>query len=94
MEPTLKNKKVGVLIMLLGAIGFFSTFMLFGQAGTTIDYRNPVYMLKTAVTDGFLVAGLYFGLRFYAGKKIGSQVGGAVALLMLLAYVVGLISHR
>ena len=93
MEETTKNKKIGLLIMCLATIGFFFFFAYFDQSGTEIQYRNLNYMLKTITTTAFLPLGLYFGLYFYGGKKLAMQIGGWLALLLILSYLIGFITH-
>jgi hypothetical protein len=90
-----KNKKIGVLIMIFGAIGFFLSFIyFFGWSTGEIEYQNLGYMLKLACTFGFAILGLYFGLLFYSGKKLALQLGGGLGLLIALSYVIGFLLHH
>jgi hypothetical protein len=88
------NKKVGLFIPVLGAVCFFSSFIyFFGWSNNNIEYRNVGYMLKLACTFGFALLGLYFGLYFISWKKIAVQLGGSLALLLVVAYMVGFVLH-
>jgi hypothetical protein len=90
-----KNKKTGVLIMLIGAVSFFVSFIyFFGWSTGNIEYGNLSYMLKLAFTFSLSVFGLYFGLLFYGGKKIAMKLGGGLGLLLALAYVIGFVLHQ
>jgi hypothetical protein len=94
MYPARRDKQRGVLIMVVAAIAFFTCFLLFNQAGTPIQYTNLSYMAKMILTDVFLPVGLYFGLYYYSGRRLAAQVGGGLALFLVVAYLVGLIAHH
>jgi hypothetical protein len=50
-------------------------------------------MARVIVTDAFLLVGLYCGLYFYGGKKLANQIGGGLAILLTVAYIVGFLLH-
>jgi hypothetical protein len=89
------SKRIGVLIMALGAIGFFYSFIyFFGSSTGSIEYETLSYMLKLTLTLAFAVLGLYFGLLFYGGRKIALQLGGRLALLLVVAFLTGFFLHQ
>lgn len=88
-----KNKKKGVLIMLLGVVGFFFLILLFQQSGSQIQYKNIDYMLKMLCTYGFLLLGLSGGLFYYSGKKLAIQIGGGIAIFLTVALILGFLLH-
>ncbi len=94
MDQTPKNKKIGVGIMVLGALCSFTSLIYFNQAGTSIEYTNTIYMLKLIATQAFLPLGLYFGLYFYSSKKLALQIGGGMALLLVIANLLGFLLHH
>lgn len=79
--------------MLLGTILFFSSIIYFNQSGTKIEYRNLNYILKMVLTYGIALSSLYFGLYFYHGKKIAMQIGGGLALLLIISFILGFLLH-
>ena len=87
------DKKIGLLILVLTAMGVGFLIVYFNQSGTYIQYRDVAYMLKMVGTYGLLVVGLYVGLYFISGKKIANQIGGGLAILLILAYIVGRLLH-
>lgn len=90
-----KNKQIGVLIMILGAVAFIVSFVyFFGSSTGTIEYGNLSYILKLAFTLSLAVLGLYFGLLFYGGKRIAIQLGGGLGFLLVLSYVIGYLLHH
>ena len=86
---TEKNKKIGLLILILGTVMFFISILFFGQSGTRVEYRNLNYMLKTFCSEGIIFLTLYFGLYFTSGKKLAIQISGGLLLLLSLAYLFG-----
>lgn len=89
----MKNSKlVGVGILLLAAVGFFVSFAYFGEQGRIPEYTNPEYLLGIIVTYAFPIVGLFFSLRFLVNKKVAYQISGGLVILLLLAYVIGLLS--
>ena len=89
-----KKKWIGILIMLISAVAFFSLYGYFGLSGGAIDYQNTPSTIKLLVTISLLPLGLYFGLLFYGGKRIALQLGGGLGLLMVLAYLIGFLVHH
>ena len=80
--------------MTLGAIRFFSSFVyFFGGSTDSIEYKNFDYMLRLLCISSFALFGLYFGLYFFSGKKLAIQLGGGMALLLLVAYLIGSLLH-
>jgi hypothetical protein len=61
----------------------------FGLSGGAIDYEDNVLTIKPLTAIALLPLGLYFGLLFYATRKIALQLGGGLGLLMALAYLIG-----
>ncbi len=90
---TNKNKWIGVSILALSAICFFSLSHWFNLFGSTIEYQNPQYVLKMFIADAFIPIGLYFGLYFYQDKKTAKLIGGGMAVFLIVAYVLGLLIH-
>jgi hypothetical protein len=86
---TEKNKKIGLLILITGTIGFFLFSYFFHLFGSKVEFKNPFYLLKMIFTDSFLLGGLYFGLYFANGKKIAGQISGALLLFLVIAFIVG-----
>ena len=89
MVQTIKNKKIGLFILLLAALGFAACFWLFHLDGARIDFKNTSQLLETVLTIAFLPLGLYFGLLFISGKKLALQIGGGTALFLVIAFLVG-----
>jgi FlaA1/EpsC-like NDP-sugar epimerase len=87
--PTPKDKKIGLLILCVSAALFAFFFWYFKLDGKTINFNDAVDVLKTAITIAILPAGLYLALRFVSGKKLAMQVGGTMAVLMVLALFIG-----
>jgi hypothetical protein len=88
-----RNKKIGLIIMSLGAIGFFGFFIYFNLSGAALDSKNIPLLVKIIFTTAFLPAGLYFGLYFTSGKKLALQIGGGGALFLIIAYILGFLLH-
>jgi hypothetical protein len=92
MQPQ-RNKRIGVVIMFLATLAFFSCVIYFGQSGSAIAYTNIPYMIKMTATYAFLPIGLYCGLYFYSGKRLALQLGGSLALFLIAAFAVGAVLH-
>ncbi|MGH9524136.1 MAG: hypothetical protein ACRD3E_16560 [Terriglobales bacterium] len=89
-----KRKKLAVLVMVLGLIGFFVSFAHFGLSNTKIEYANPAYMLKLLCGCGFIVLGLFAGMYLYAGKTFAARFATSLGGALLIAYLIGLAMHR
>ena len=88
-----KNKKIGVLIMVLGLLVTVFLYFYFNLWGAKIEYRNLPFVLKVLLADFFLPVGLYFGLYFSHSKKLALQIGGGLTVLLIVGYLVGLLIH-
>ena len=89
-----KSKWIGVGIMVFGLIVSAFFFWYFKLDGQVIDFTNPLLVLKSIIVACSLIIGLYFGLLFYGGKKIALQLGGGLALLGALSYVIGFLLYH
>jgi hypothetical protein len=89
-----KNKRIGVLIMLIFAVAFFALYSYFGLSGGAINYQNTSSTIKLLATVALLPLGLYLGLLFYGGRRIALQLGGGLALLLVFSYLVGFLLHH
>jgi hypothetical protein len=89
-----RNKKIGLAIMCAGPLAAAFFFWYFKLDGRIVDFTNPSLVLKAMLTTLCLIVGLYFGLYFAAGKKVALQLGGGLAVLMVLAYVINFLFYR
>jgi hypothetical protein len=89
-----KNKWIGLAIMFIGLLTTVFFFSYFKLDGKIVDFAEPSLVLKAILTTLCLIVGLYFGLYFAAGKKVASQIGGGLGLLMALSYVIGFLLHH
>jgi hypothetical protein len=80
--------------MCIGLLAAAFCFCYFQLDGKIIDFANPKLVLKVIVTTLCLVIGLFFGLLFAAGKKVAVQLGGGLAVLLVISYVVGFLLHH
>jgi hypothetical protein len=87
------NKKRGVVIMCLGALGFFFFFGYFHLSGAILDYKDIPLLLKMILTTAFLPAGLYVGLRFYGGNRLATQIGGGLTVFLVIGFILGFLLH-
>jgi hypothetical protein len=88
------HKKTGLAIMCATLLAAALLFWIFGLNGKSVDFSNTLLVLKFIITTACLILGLSLGLYFAAGKKVASQIGGSLGLLMVLAYVIGFLTHH
>jgi hypothetical protein len=89
-----RNKRIGLGIMCIGLLAAAFCFWHFQLDGKVVDFADSKLVLKVIVTTLCLVIGLFFGLLFAAGKKVALQLGGGLALLLVISYVVGFLVHH
>jgi hypothetical protein len=90
---TEKNKKIGLLIMISGLLMFVLISFRLDLFGSKIEYRNLAFVVKMFFADIFLILGLYFGLYFSTSKKLANQIGGGMAIFLVVAYILGFFLH-
>ena len=83
-----KQKILGVFVMFLSLLAFFSFFIHFNFDGATPDVENIPLALKIVFTMAIIPIGLYAGLYLYAGKTIANQIGGGMGILLILALLI------
>jgi hypothetical protein len=88
-----KNKRIGLAIMCVFGAAFVFFFWCFGLSGAQIN-GNPSLLLEGFFTAALLPIGLYSGLYFAVGKKVALQLGGGLALLLVIAFLIGLFFHH
>ncbi len=78
--------------MVLGTILFFFFYSYFNfSTGGKIDFEDLISLSKLVFTVAIIPSALYFGLYFISGKKLATQIGGGLALLMFVAFLIGYI---
>ena len=90
---TNKNKKIGLLILCLAALGFFFFFWRFNLENVSLNEATNLKLLQMIFTNAFLPAGLYFGLYFAHSKKLANQIGGGLVIFLIIAYILGFLLH-
>ena len=73
--------------MFCAALLFFGLVALFRLDGKAFNIRNGRLFLEMIVTAIPLPLGIYFGLYFYSGRKLATQLGGAVAIVLILGFI-------
>ena len=85
----MKNKIIGLLILILAEIGFVFSLFYFKLDGVKVEFSNIPLLFKIILTLFIPLIGLYFGLIFIASKKIANQIGIAFASTIILSIVLG-----
>ena len=80
--------------MIFFGVTFFSLYGYFGLSGGAIDFQDASSTVKFIGTAFLLPIGLYGGLYFAAGKKVALQIGGGLALLLIIAFLIGFFLHH
>jgi hypothetical protein len=87
------RKVLGLLIMVLGAVGFFFSLKFFGLVNAVIEHNNFSFMLRIAASSAIPVLGLYFGLYYYSNKRTAVQIAGGLAVSLAVLYLIGFLTH-
>lgn len=62
----------------------------FNLFGSKIDGKN---ILKAVLATAIPLGGLYFCLYFVHSKKLANQIGGGLAVFLVIAYILGFLLH-
>jgi ethanolamine transporter EutH len=86
MKPEIQNKKKSLLSLVISAVFFIFFFTIFHLDGVKLDYKNLLLLIKIIFTIAILLAGLYYALYFYSGKKVANKVGAGMAIFLIVAF--------
>lgn len=90
---TQNSEKVGLLILVLGAICFFLLYKYLNLSGGKIDYKDIFSLSESLLISLFIPVILYFGLYFTSGKEVARRIGGGLGILVILAHIIGFFLH-
>ena len=87
--PENKKKWIGILIMTLGIIGFFTSMTVLNVWGKQVD-QDPIMILKSFIGFSFIALGLGGGLGYMVGGvKIAIKYFFYIILIFILAGILG-----
>lgn len=88
-----KNKKRGLIILILGTVSFFLLYSYFDLSDGKINYMDTISLLKFILTTAIIPVTLYLGLRSMHSKKLAMQIGGGLGILLVIAFILNFILY-